>query len=1226
MLIHICTLVIAVSFAGVTSTDLYHGQASSVYRASGQQNVTVCPDDYSPRDDCVTLDQLLSANLIKSNTTFKFVSATFEMKRDSVIRFEYVSNIVLESAGPHKATISCGGNNGGFIFHDVTRAAVHNMQFSNCKSDYYCAFQVTESSDILFHNLEFKDVQSCGVRAYNNFEGFTISNTLFSGMNYVGLFYVSSRDRNKNAVITIANSIFEGSRCEIDALACAMYIKVSYSKVNYSLINTTITNNTRAMSVPSILVYSYSEFPSYFINGLYSSNNFVVGNPLDRYNNGYKLTFQIRKAVTANITIINSHFLNTTFTRLGSGLDVEPYLPHGGVITTVLSSSSSSVTIRIKNSTISDNSGWYKSIVRVTTSQYGIMEHAVQINNLTVSNNRFLSNLYCKRGVLYFSGISKVGISNISIQNNSATGLLAVNSMLYLGGFTVLQGNQGYNGGGMALYGDCLISMSVAATLICGDNVAKNKGGGVYAELDSLYDYNPYPCLIIAKVYSESIEFFNNSAKTAGNDWYGGNYYMCSQTDVLSDSDFDGWQTLENMIYSSVDRYDIEITSDPLHVCDCTRSNEDCINVVRTIQQVQTYPGKVFYLSLIAVGTVLNTTTLSGVPSAIYADLLQLNPNTGNVSSTSLVHTGERNCSDLPYRVNSTDTHVVMVLSVENNINMVRDYYLKLWQSNLSYWHEVVFGLFRSKLAVPAYVEIELLPCPVGFASPAGKCTCHEALRDYAINCSIDTMLITRRPHIWLSHVQSTNSSSEYMTHRHCPFDYCKPGEVDFSLENPDTQCSGHRSGILCGKCKPGYSLTLGKSECRQCTNLYLLLLIQFLLAGVLLIVFLSLTEMTVTAGTINGLLFFANIVQENHTAFFPPQAAGSFLSVFIAWLNLDFGITSCFYNGLDSYAFTWLQFAFPMFIWILAFSIIVASRYVNFMNKLCGGNIVPVLATLFLLSYTKLQRLITTSLSFTVVDVSDGSKYFVWLEDGNVRYLQGKHIPLFLVSILFLVVLFIPYTLSVMLGPWLQTKTRYRVFCWVLKLKPFFDACFGPLKDKHRYWTGVLLVSRVILSLISAVNVLGDDSVNLVAITILVIILMALLWQSGGVYKLWIFSLLDSAFLANLGILGLITVYNKESGGSQYATVYTSTGSAFAFFCVTLFYHCLKRLKTRFKPRNPEVFLQRDSAGSDDDDDDASDDELFNAIDRGRESINPFDQEMYLAVENLQELNVDTY
>ena len=111
-------------------------------------------------------------------------------------------------------------------------------------------------------------------------------------------------------------------------------------------------------------------------------------------------------------------------------------------------------------------------------------------------------------------------------------------------------------------------------------------------------------------------------------------------------------------------------------------------------------------------------------------------------------------------------------------------------------------------------------------------------------------------------------------------------------------------------------------------------------------------------------------------------------------------------------------------------------------MNKLCGRNIVHVLATLFLLSYTKIQRTIAAGLSFTIVDVSNGTKYIAWLSDGNVCYLEGKHIPLFLISVSFLLALFIPYTLSITFGPWLQSKTQYKVFCWVLKLKPFFDAC----------------------------------------------------------------------------------------------------------------------------------------------------------------------------------------
>ena len=58
------------------------------------------------------------------------------------------------------------------------------------------------------------------------------------------------------------------------------------------------------------------------------------------------------------------------------------------------------------------------------------------------------------------------------------------------------------------------------------------------------------------------------------------------------------------------------------------------------------------------------------------------------------------------------------------------------------------------------------------------------------------------------------------------------------------------------------------------------------------------------------------------------------------------------------------------------------------------------VLATLFLLSYAKLLRsIINPSFVITLEYPSDSKK--VWLVDGNVPYLKGKHIPLFLISLL---------------------------------------------------------------------------------------------------------------------------------------------------------------------------------------------------------------------------------
>ena len=51
-------------------------------------------------------------------------------------------------------------------------------------------------------------------------------------------------------------------------------------------------------------------------------------------------------------------------------------------------------------------------------------------------------------------------------------------------------------------------------------------------------------------------------------------------------------------------------------------------------------------------------------------------------------------------------------------------------------------------------------------------------------------------------------------------------------------------------------------------------------------------------------------------------------LRVFISFTNLDLGIETCFYNGIDSYAKMWLQLFFPSYLILIAVSIIIVSRY----------------------------------------------------------------------------------------------------------------------------------------------------------------------------------------------------------------------------------------------------------------------------------------------------------
>ena len=228
-------------------------------------------------------------------------------------------------------------------------------------------------------------------------------------------------------------------------------------------------------------------------------------------------------------------------------------------------------------------------------------------------------------------------------------------------------------------------------------------------------------------------------------------------------------------------------------------------------------------------------------------------------------------------------------------------------------------------------------------------------------------------------------------------------------------------------------------------------------------------------------------------------QNAVRILSTFQAWMNLDFGIATCFFDGYDTYISTWMQFVFPLYIWLLILIIVMASRYSSKISIMTTSNTVSVLATLLLLSYAKLLKASIDAFSFTDMKLlSDSSRYRVWILDGNIPYLQGKHIPLFLVSLLVVFAYILPFTLLVLLGPVLQAKSHYRVLHWINKLKPFLDAFYGPYTNMYRYWPGILLLARVTVLLLYAFYSLGDSPFKLMTVSMIAAVLLVV-WMLIG-------------------------------------------------------------------------------------------------------------------------------
>ena len=96
------------------------------------------------------------------------------------------------------------------------------------------------------------------------------------------------------------------------------------------------------------------------------------------------------------------------------------------------------------------------------------------------------------------------------------------------------------------------------------------------------------------------------------------------------------------------------------------------------------------------------------------------------------------------------------------------------------------------------------------------------------------------------------------------------------------------------------------------------------------------------------------------------------------------------------------------------------------------------------------------------------------------------------------------------------------------LKLKAFLDAYYAPYSELHHYWTGLLLLIRLVLFLLIAEGVL-DNSETLLAVSTTSFGLLVWPWMVGSaIYRNWYLNALNSSYFVNLGILSVITLYSN--------------------------------------------------------------------------------------------------
>ncbi len=389
----------------------------------------------------------------------------------------------------------------------------------------------------------------------------------------------------------------------------------------------------------------------------------------------------------------------------------------------------------------------------------------------------------------------------------------------------------------LAQYGGGIFVADDTQRSVCG-------GGATFADCFiqtiNLYEYSYNPNYF-------NTFMTNNAAIQSGADIYGGLLDRCTAShNAEYPNASNGLDYIHNTVIKS---FIASISSRPVQVIFCNSQSD----------YLSTKKGHTFKISVMAVDQVkdpMNATIRSFVVSESGVDRFkegQAKQEVGN------------QCTELEYNVFSQDSSAQVELYADGPC------------TNLGISKQVI--------------NISFLPCtcPIGLKPIQSdiecKCECDPFLQQYQItNCSEENGNINLESNIWIGVINTTNGTGYVVSN--CTFDYCVQKPVHISLSNPDEQCDHNRSGVLCGECEPGLSLVLATSNCKECSNLYLLLLIPFALAGILLVALILVLNITIATGNIHGLIFYANIVAANRAIFFP--SLNNFLTVFVSWLAVS--------------------------------------------------------------------------------------------------------------------------------------------------------------------------------------------------------------------------------------------------------------------------------------------------------------------------------------------------
>ena len=521
-----------------------------------------------------------------------------------------------------------------------------------------------------------------------------------------------------------------------------------------------------------------------------------------------------------------------------------------------------------RNVSITNNIAIAGAAIYTVDLDEGIIQLTLQ--DVVVKDNH-CSSSSCA-GAIYFKGV-KMDIfgsptTGSHFSYNSPQGAIqGEGGMLTLHGYVTFDHNKGVNGGAISLSNNVPLYFNFNSIVHFSNNIATGYGGAMYSngkqnEYNRLYD----PTCILRLHYTISpslITFIHNRALQGGHAVYATPIYDCRESFIEPSHLFKDMNMMEyfNITPLPGDINDTQVLSFPENVNYCGCSDPNLCN--GTSPHLTTYPGRTLKLNITSVDKRNNLS-----PGVVYTQV-----DTDGIHSQNIM-LGPRQkaqwigtvCAQIEYQIYGPEnTSLKLLLSNDPN-------------------------------GSPTVINVKLLPCEPGFvlitnsSTNMMRCDCSPFLESLGVICDTSDGTVTRNKTNWIGVYNNTLPALAQT----CPLDYCNSTIKKLSLARPGYLCNGGHTGIICGHCHGNLSVIFGSSKCQECSDKWLTTLVMFAVLGVFLVAALFFLNLTITQGTLYGLIFYANIIQVNTSIFFN-QSILNPLQVIVSLVNLDLGLPMCF-------------------------------------------------------------------------------------------------------------------------------------------------------------------------------------------------------------------------------------------------------------------------------------------------------------------------------------------